>query len=260
MDVRSGIPDRLDDGPNGPSDSTGPGGLTDEREPLEPAETIDPTDPTEELVLCDVDALDELPTVDDDGDPAPWPPLHDRPRDRRPDRSHDGRHDGRHGRPDQRARDRARDLAASEVLSTSLPLDAATAYDAFCDVESIPLWLSLVHSVRVLARTGAGRPASVAFVGRLQQGTIGYTLFYRYSEDERVVAWGTDPGATTLVAGRAQFIPLGERATLMQYQLALDLPGGALPPWADPFLSGHATSVVMNDFREYVIRVHRRRA
>ncbi len=210
--------------------------MYDRPERAETFDELDTIDPTEELVLTE---LDDLPTLEDDV------PIE------------------RH-RIALRARavapPAARDLASAEVLSTSLPIPAASAYETFCDAEAIPSWLSVVQSVRVLARTDAGRPRRAAFVGRLQHGTIGYTLFYRYSEQDRAVSWGTDPGSQTLIAGRAQFIPLGERATLMQYQLALDLPGEALPPWADPFFGGHATSVVMNDFREYVLRVHRRLA
>ncbi|HWM86581.1 MAG TPA: SRPBCC family protein [Kofleriaceae bacterium] len=182
-------------------------------------------DPTEELLLTEID---DLPAEVEEPSAPPEP------------------------------RSAAVTATGNEVLSTSLPLDAAVAFEAFCDAEAIPRWLSVVQSVRVLSRTQSGRPQRVAFVGRLQNATIGYTLFYRYSEAERAVSWGTEPGSMTLVAGRAQFIPLGERATLMQYQLALELPAGALPPWEDPLFSGHATSVVMNDFREYVIRVHRR--
>jgi hypothetical protein len=199
--------------------------------PASPFDELDTIDPTEEIVLRD---LDDLPTVDDS---LPRFAVHASAGGRR--------------------RWATRDFGDSEVLSTSLPIDADTAYEAFCRAEAIPSWLSIVQSVRVLSRTGAGRPTRAAFLGRLQNGTIGYTLFYRYREAERAVWWGTAPGSMTLVAGRAQFIPLGEHATLMQYQLALDLPEDALPDWSDPLLSGHTTSVVMNDFREYVIRMHR---
>ena len=148
-------------------------------------------------------------------------------------------------------------LGGAEMLSTSLPVNVRAAFDAFCDVEASPRWVSVVRSARVLSWTQTGRPKRAAFMARLQNGSIGYTLHYRYSERERIVSWGTAPGSMTLVAGRAQFIPLGDRATLMQYQLALELPEDALPPWEDPFFSGHATSVVMNDFRDYVTHLHR---
>jgi hypothetical protein len=148
-------------------------------------------------------------------------------------------------------------LGGAEMLSTSLPVNVRDAFDAFCDVEASPRWVSVVRSARVLSWTQTGRPKRAAFMARLQNGAIGYTLHYRYSERERIVSWGTAPGSMTLVAGRAHFIPLGDRATLMQYQLALELPEDALPPWEDPFFSGHATSVVMNDFRDYVTHLHR---
>lgn len=114
-----------------------------------------------------------------------------------------------------------------------------------------------MKSARVLSWHATGRPKRAAFLARLQNGAIGYTLHYHYNEREKTVSWGTAPGSMTLVAGRAQFIPLGDRATLMQYQLMLELPEDALPPWEDPFFSGHATSVVMNDFRDYVTRLCR---
>lgn len=144
-----------------------------------------------------------------------------------------------------------------EVVSITLPVRSSVAYDAFCRAEAIPAWLSIVRSVRVLARTPDGRPARAAFIGRLPTRVVGYTLFYRYSDAERVVWWGTAPGSAMIMAGRAQFLPLGERATLMQYQLVLELPDGALAPGDDPFAGGHATSAVMNDFRDYVIRTRR---
>ena len=189
---------------------------------------LDSIDPTEELVVAD---MDDLPTVEE----GPGRAL-----------------------PAGAARPGAVDLGSSEVLSTSLPVNATDAFEAFCDADSIPRWLSVVQSVRVLSRNLHGRPERAAFVARLRNGTIGYTLFYRYSEGQRLVSWRTEPGSMTHIAGRAQFIPLGARATLMQYQLLLELAEDDLSPWEDPFLGGHATSVVMNDFREYAIRILRR--
>jgi hypothetical protein len=110
----------------------------------------------------------------------------------------------------------------------------------------------------VVSWNAAGRAKRAAFLARLTGASIGYTLHYRYDEANRICTWGTTPGSTTQISGRAQFLPLGERATLMQYQLKLDLPENALPPWEDPFYSGHAASVVLNDFREHVARLARR--
>ena len=187
---------------------------------------VDTVDRTEEIALLDGCDMDDLPTQESMGDSS------------------------------LRA---LRDLrvGSGEILSTSLPVTVKQAWDAFCDIESSPRWVSVVKSVRILSWTGTGRPRRAAFLARLQNGSIGYTLHYHYNEREKSVSWGTTPGSMTLVAGRAQFIPLGDRATLMQYQLMLELPEDALPPWEDPFFSGHATSVVMNDFRDYVTRIHR---
>jgi uncharacterized membrane protein len=184
-------------------------------------------DRTEEIVLADAADLDDLPTQESPVESSSLRAL------------------------------RELRVGSGEILSTSLPINAKKAWDAFCDIESSPRWVSVVKSVRVLSWTATGRPKRAAFLARLQNGSIGYTLHYHYNEREKSVSWGTAPGSMTLVAGRAQFIPLGDRATLMQYQLMLELPEDALPPWEDPFFSGHATSVVMNDFRDYVTRLHR---
>jgi len=144
---------------------------------------------------------------------------------------------------------------SGELLCTTLPISADKAYDIFCDVEASPEWVSVVKSARVLGKNGHDRPLRAAFLARLQNGSIGYTLYYHHQESERLVTWATAPGSMTLVAGRAQFSPLGDRACLMHYQLQLELPPEALPPWEDPFFSGHATSVVMNDFRDYLSRI-----
>jgi hypothetical protein len=194
------------------------------RSPFDGADAVDPTD---EIVLADADDLDDLPTQES---------LVDRAR--------------------LRALRETR-VGGGEILSTSLPVNARQAWDAFCDIEETPRWVSVVKSARVLSWHATGRPKRAAFLARLQNGSIGYTLHYHYNEREKTVSWGTTPGSMTLVAGRAQFIPLGDRATLMQYQLMLELPEDALPPWEDPFFSGHATSVVMNDFRDYVTRLCR---
>jgi uncharacterized membrane protein len=138
--------------------------------------------------------------------------------------------------------------------ATTLPVPAAVAFDAFCDVSSIPRWVSVIHSVHVQERTAKGRPRSASFLARLERASIGYTTFYEYDEADRIVTWRTPPASSTKVSGRVQFVPLGDRACLMQYELHLELPGLALPPWEDPFFSGHAASVVMNDFRDFVIR------
>jgi uncharacterized membrane protein len=149
---------------------------------------------------------------------------------------------------------KALDELGDAFVSTTLPMPARDAFEAFCDVEATPRWVSVIKSVKVVSWNPAGRPKRAAFLARLERASIGYTLHYRYDEYQRMVTWGTAPGSTTVVAGRAQFVPLGDRACLMQYQLELELPAEALPPWEDPFFSGHAASVVMNDFRDFVLR------
>jgi uncharacterized membrane protein len=156
-----------------------------------------------------------------------------------------------------RADERTSDAPEEEMVSTTLPVPADEAYEVFCDVESSPRWVSVVSSVQVLERDAAGRTCRAAFLAQLEQATIGYTVTYAYDAARRRVTWDTVEGSPTVFAGRAEFVPLGDRACLIQYQLELVLPQDALPRWEDPFFSGHAASVVMNDFRDYISRNRR---
>lgn len=146
------------------------------------------------------------------------------------------------------------DLLESRVQTATLPVGAPEAYELFCDMAAVRNWVSVVSSVRILEETRAGRAARVAFVARLEGASIGYTLHYRYYDHEMKVTWTTAPGSTTRVVGRAYFLPLGETASLMHYELSLDLPAGALPTWDDPFFSSNAASAIVNDFRDYIHR------
>lgn len=152
---------------------------------------------------------------------------------------------------------------AERSLTATLPVNAQRAYEVFCDVEQIVQWVSVVTSVRVLEATPRGRAKRAAFIASLSRASVGYTLEYEYREPERVVAWWTPSmtvgGPAFRVGGRAQFDPLGERACLMHYELHLDIPEGALPPWGDSYFDGHAPSTVLADFRDYLSRIAKKR-
>lgn len=150
------------------------------------------------------------------------------------------------------------DVFGQRSLTATLPVNAQRAYEVFCDVEQIARWVSVVRSVRVLEATPRGRAAKAAFIASMARASIGYTLEYEYREDERVVTWWTPDSPTFRVGGRAQFDPLGDRACLMHYELHLDLPEGALPPWGDSYFDGHAPSTVLGDFRDYLNRISKR--
>lgn len=157
------------------------------------------------------------------------------------------------------ADDAGRVLASlrDDVVSTTLPVSAAEAYQAFCDVEASPQWVSIVKSVSIAERTAAGLASRAAFLGQLKRAPIEYTLQYWYDDARRRVTWSTAAGARVAVAGHAEFIPLGDRACLVQYQLQLDLPGEGGPRWDDSFFDGHLASVVVNDFRDFITRNRR---
>lgn len=141
-----------------------------------------------------------------------------------------------------------------ESLTTTLPIAAPQAYALFCDVAAVPSWMGIVRSVRIVEQTVGGLASRAAFLANLKGATIGYTLTYRYWPDRLAVAWSTASGASTLVAGRARFAPLGDSACLLHYELQLELPEGALPAWSDANYNGHPVSAVLADFRDYVNR------
>jgi len=150
------------------------------------------------------------------------------------------------------------DLLPAQTVASTLPLNAEQAYQIFCDIEALPNWVSIVKSTSVLEWTGAGRAKRVAFLSRLKGASIGYTLEYEYDEEDLTARWCTKRGSATTVRGRVRFTPLGDKACLMEYKLLLELPAGALPSWDDPIYDDNAASAVVNEFREYIGRHHRR--
>ena len=77
--------------------------------------------------------------------------------------------------------------SASEV-STTLTLGAEAAYAVFTDTIELPRWLPILQSARVLARDAQGRATRVAFMRKLERGSLGYTLEYTYDPSALVVA------------------------------------------------------------------------
>jgi uncharacterized membrane protein len=141
-----------------------------------------------------------------------------------------------------------------EILTTTLPVSAQRAFELFCDLRRAPEWVSVVRSVQILAEDSRGYATRVAFLAVLERATIGYTLSYRPNPDKLAVSWESEPGGSVIVRGRAEFSALGPKASMMHYQLQLDVPVGTLPAWGDPFFDGHAASAVLGDFRDFVHR------
>jgi hypothetical protein len=137
-----------------------------------------------------------------------------------------------------------------EHLSVALPRDPDLCFELFCDIDRIPEWLAVVRTAQATMRDPEGRAREVAFLGRLEHATIGYSCRYRYGT--RRVQWSTSPGATLRVEGYAAFSPLGDKACLMTY--ALETHFGSLPPWADPTYASHPASASLGDFRDFVLR------
>jgi hypothetical protein len=141
---------------------------------------------------------------------------------------------------------------ADTVLTTTLNVDAPTAYARFCEIERLPSWLSIVHAAKILTRNDDGRPERVSFLAHMERATIGYTLTYTYAESQLRVGWTTDDDSGIGLSGSASFHALGDRGSLMNYELMLDMPN--LAAWEDPFFDSHAASAVVCDFRDYVKR------
>lgn len=142
--------------------------------------------------------------------------------------------------------------SASEV-STTLALGAAAAYGVFTDAVEIPRWLPIVQSARVMTRDGGGRAERVMFTRKLERGSLGYTLEYRYDPKALTVGWATLPASNVVLHGEARFVPLSTRACLMQYRLVLELP--IVDDLLRSELDRHPASLVVAQFREHLRRL-----
>lgn len=142
--------------------------------------------------------------------------------------------------------------AVTTEVTTTLPVDAATAFELFADVVEIPRWLPVVQAAHVLERDRGGRATRVSFRVALERASLGYILSYRYLPGERRVTWTSPSGRTIQVDGEASFVALSAHACLMTYRLGLDLPVSS--EWLTRHYDNHAASAVVGHFREYVRR------
>jgi hypothetical protein len=135
------------------------------------------------------------------------------------------------------------------TASATLPVAAEVAFEVFADAAETPRWLPVLHAARVLERTDDGRARRVAFVGRLERGSIGYTLEYTFDDDALTVTWQSGPDAAVQVRGEATFASLSRSACLMTYSVSISAPVG---PWSDPSYEHHPASSVVTSFREHL--------
>lgn len=138
-------------------------------------------------------------------------------------------------------------------VSATLPVAAAVAFAAFADVAQTPRWLSVVQSTRVLEVEDRGRPLRASFLARLERATIGYVLRYTWDDSGLAVAWSTPDGASVRIVGDVRFLPLSARASLMHYQISLELPVDS--GWINESFSGNAAAAVASEFREHLRRL-----
>jgi hypothetical protein len=141
----------------------------------------------------------------------------------------------------------------SSEVSTTLGVSAGAAFEVFADAVEIPRWLPLVQAARVVSTQDDGRPARVAFTRKLERGSLGYTLEYRYDPATYTIKWGTPSTSNVILTGEARFVPLSTRACLMLYRLVLDLP--IVDDLISTELDGHPASLVVAEFREHLRRL-----
>jgi hypothetical protein len=141
---------------------------------------------------------------------------------------------------------------ASEV-STTLSVSAGAAFEVFADAVEIPRWLPLVQTARIIAMRPDGRPSRVAFTRKLERGSLGYTLEYKYDPATFLIEWATPVTSNVVLSGEARFVPLSQRACLMLYRLVLDLP--IVDDLITTELDGHPASLVVAEFREHLRRL-----
>jgi hypothetical protein len=141
---------------------------------------------------------------------------------------------------------------ASEV-STTLSVSAGAAFEVFADAVEIPRWLPLIQHARVLTHQADGRPSRVAFTRKLERGSLGYTLEYKYDPSTHTITWQTPPSSNVVLSGEARFVPLSMRACLMLYRLELELP--VVDDMIAAELDGHPASLVVAEFREHLRRL-----
>lgn len=141
----------------------------------------------------------------------------------------------------------------SSEVSTTLTVGAGAAYEIFSDALEIPRWLPIVQSARTVTRYPDGRPRRVAFTRTLERGSLGYTLEYSYEPDRYAIGWATPPASNVVLAGEACFTPLSNRACLMEYRLALELP--VVDDLLSAELDRHPASHVVAEFREHLRRM-----
>ena len=141
----------------------------------------------------------------------------------------------------------------SSEVSTTLSVSAGAAFEVFADAVEIPRWLPLVQTARILSFHADGRPSRVAFTRKLERGSLGYTLEYRYEPANYTITWSTPATSNVILSGEARFVPLSTRACLMLYRLILDLP--IVDDRITNELDGHPASLVVAEFREHLRRL-----
>lgn len=141
----------------------------------------------------------------------------------------------------------------SSEVSTTLTVGAGVAYEVFADAVEIPRWLPIVQTARVVSRTPENRPERVAFTRKLERGSLGYTLNYKYDPANLTITWATPATSNVILQGEARFIPLSMRACMMLYRLVLDLP--IVDDMINSELDKHPASLVVSEFREHLRRL-----
>ena len=146
----------------------------------------------------------------------------------------------------------ARSSPLCSEVSTTLTVAAGAAYEIFSDASELPRWLPILQTARTVTRYPDGHLQRVAFIRKLERGSLSYTLEYAYDPASCMVTWSAPEGSNVVLNGEVRFVPLSTRACLMLYRLVIDLP--IADDLVDGELDKHPASHVVSEFREHLRR------
>lgn len=137
-------------------------------------------------------------------------------------------------------------------MTATLPTSAECAYRIFVET-MLSDWMPVVSSCQVLRADECGRADITAILIRFQRATLGLTLHFTYNDEERIASWTTGPDSSTQIRGSVRFQSLGKNASMIHYELDVDL-HASVPDWDEGMYNSHFESAFLSDFRDYLSR------
>ncbi|RZJ70072.1 MAG: SRPBCC family protein, partial [Flavobacterium sp.] len=137
-------------------------------------------------------------------------------------------------------------------ITTSLSVDrpVSEVYQAWRQLENLPLFMKHLHSVMVIdehkSEWKANLPAGI--------GTIGWKAEILMDEPNKLLSWHSMPGATINNAGKVKFVDNGS-STEIEVTISYHAPMGAAGEAAAKLLNPVFEKMIKNDidsFKEYI--------